>query len=222
MSRVLILLFGVLLCAAVGLQLFQRSPADVGCVDVADLLPSSAGEWRKEMKPVAESVELARRVESVLRYDDVVFAELKKGAQSVSVFIAYWRPGKVSYREVAGHTPDVCWVNAGWRCVQALEDVEVGSVGGRRLMPSRTRLMRSESHSEHVWFWHVFGGQVRSYKKFGRPPWYAIITDTLKNGLEQKKEQYFVRISSGTPLDVKDGWLTPSLLELLAEEPARL
>src|SRR5690606_27133761 len=38
------------------------------------------------------------------------------GPLRLSVYVAYWEPAKMSSRLVAGQTPDVCWVGAGWTC----------------------------------------------------------------------------------------------------------
>lgn len=172
---------------------------------ISDLFPSEREliGWVVIDAPIADTPEMKRRVNEVLNYDDAGYRIYTKGNQRISVYLAYWHPGKMLVRSVAHHTPDVCWTLAGWQCTQR------DTITGVRLTDidhAEHRIFRRGDQIEHVVFWHLAGGEVVSYNTGWMPPWHATITDTFKWGLEQKQEQIFLRISSNQPL--ADFWDT--------------
>lgn len=90
---------------------------------VKDLLPPAEivarDGWKVDYLPIADTPEAKAKVDELLNYDDAVFAVYTRGTEQVAIYLAYWAPGKMSHRLVAGHTPDVCWVGAGWRIERA-------------------------------------------------------------------------------------------------------
>ena len=149
------------------------------------------------MLPIANTIEERRAVKELLNYDDAVYVVYSKGGETVSVYIAYWQPGKMSYRLIAGHAPDICWINSGWVCTHS-EICNNISDGEVTIWPVQERLMEMNGRSELVRFWHIVGGRAVYYPT-GGPRWYSAFTDLLKNGLSQREEQYFIRISINTP-----------------------
>lgn len=208
---------------------------------VIDLVPKQEElppGWTVEYKPIADTPEMKKAVAELLNYDDAVYAVYSNGTRHLAVYIAYWTPGKMSHRLVAGHTPDVCWVNAGWKVLEAesgvslatsdepggrskaqgselkatsstfnardIEPVIAGLIGAQGLrttansfssLPTEARTMELNGQTEHVLFWHVVGGEPVSYQTRRQPPWYAFFVDVLRRGLDQRQEQFFVRIS---------------------------
>ena len=81
-----------------------------------DLVPKAEElpRWTLEYCPVAETAEMQKAVGEMLNFDDAVYAIYNNGALRISLYAAYWSPGKMSHRLIAGHTPDVCWVGGGW------------------------------------------------------------------------------------------------------------
>ena len=88
---------------------------------VAKCLPGEAYTrgWNTQVLPIANTIEERRAVKELLNYDDAVYVVYSKGGETVSVYIAYWQPGKMSYRLIAGHAPDICWINSGWVCTHS-------------------------------------------------------------------------------------------------------
>jgi hypothetical protein len=214
----IIYLLSLLLLAAIGLvfcgQTITAEPTFTG--KLVDILPPAPIGWKRTQRSIAETQEMQKAVGELLNYDDGVFYEYTSGNLRLSVYIAYWTPGKMSSRLVAGHTPDVCWVNAGWQCTE--KDELVGrSVDGRLLPTVQTRTFTVNGSNEYVWFWHLLDGHPRSYKSNGRIPWHAMFTDMLQRGLNQRSEQYFIRLSSPQPLD--EPVLQPVLNALLRSLP---
>jgi hypothetical protein len=168
---------------------------------VQNLMPASSDMpgWQTQYLPIADTPELQKRVLDLLDYDDAVYVTYTKGDLRVSVYLAYWKPGKVSPRSIARHTPDVCWTLAGWDCIkrQELPTFRFGTYEGKQ---TEYRVFTANGRTEYVVFWHVFGDEIVSYHTGWRPPWDATITDFLRWGNQQKLEQYFLRVSSNRPL----------------------
>jgi len=166
-----------------------------------DLLPPPPPGWTLKEKPIADTPEMQEAVGEVLNFSDGIFVDyLGPTNERLSVYIAYWVPGKMSHRLVASHTPDVCWVGGGWKKTlsQALPPQEIGGV---HVPSGEDRIFTAQGQPEYVWFWHIVGDESRSYGTGHTPPWYAAIFDMLARGLNQRDEQFFIRISSNSPLD---------------------
>lgn len=170
--------------------------------NIKRLLPAARDleGWRIEDAPIADTPEMRRRVVELLNYDDAVYRIYSLGRMRISVYLAYWRPGRMPVRAIANHTPDVCWVDSGWVCAQR-DELETLSVNDIRVAHTEHRIYTINGRIEHVVFWHVAGTEIISYRTGGRPPWYAAITEFFRWGLELRQEQFFLRISSDRPLE---------------------
>ncbi len=206
MRQKLVLFFCAVVLAAAGVAIPLGSRAKGGRSfpgNLETLLPESASlpDWQVSRRPVAETPEMQRAISELLNFDEGGLWEFKRGNLRVSVYLAYWAPGKMSQRSIAGHTPDVCWVGAGWRNESAaMRTIEVG--GHDRFIPLEQRIFRQDpSLEEHVVFAHFVGGQAVTYAVGRGPPWYAWVDDLLRLGFAQREEQFFVRVSSNRPAD---------------------
>ena len=200
---VLVLLTGVALVLG---GAWQKAPNAQFAKRLQDLVPSNGeivGCERRE-EAIAATPEMQRVVREILSFDEAVSVSYRQGEERVSVYLAYWRPGSMAQRDVAGHTPDVCWVNAGWAPLRRERWTHLQSRSGQPVPPGEFRSMRAGEVREQVLFWHLAGGKVRLSPGAG-PPWYAMFTDTFADGLNQRPEQFFLRISSARP---DAGWGT--------------
>jgi hypothetical protein len=133
-----------------------------------ELLPQAEDVpgWAVAYYPVAETAEMQNATAELLNYDNAIYAIYTRGEMRVSVYAAYWLPGKMSSRLIAGHTPDVCWVGRGWRPLTAdgwtvgsrtVDGVTVGPSDGRTGAESASgqsdggplTVGRSDSRTEH-------------------------------------------------------------------------
>jgi len=164
-------------------------------------LPEKIPNWRLEVLPVADTPEIRAKVDELLDFDDAVFANYTFGPDRFSVYIAYWQPGKARYRDVAGHTPDTCWVSAGWetRYARGIDEIEISDE--LVLKHGEYRVMTRHGSKEHVLFWHIVGGKSEFFANGWPPPWYDALRDLFRMGTRMRAEQYFVRISSNRALD---------------------
>lgn len=181
---------------------------------VRDLLPQPPPGWTVTERPIADSPEMRQAVGELLNFDDAVFVDYTSTlGDRLSVYVAYWKAGKMSSRLVAGHTPDVCWVNSGWKRL-AGSQVSQWGVQTYLIPQAEVRVYAAEGEVEHVMFWHLFGGEPLSYDTTGSPPWFAPVSDMLSKGLRQRQEQFFIRLSAEDSLH--DPGLAPILEPILA------
>jgi hypothetical protein len=164
-------------------------------------LPPAPPGWTRVERPIAETPEIQQAVDEQLNFDDGIFVDYTRGNQRLSVYAAYWTPGRMSRRLVASHTPDVCWVANGWKITASTTLTGLRDREGRVLPPAEARTFLAQGRPEHVWYWHVVGPTVYSYATNSGPPRYAIFVDLWEKGLKQREEQFFIRLSSPRPLD---------------------
>ena len=227
MRRWTILSSFALLVLAIGLVLYGTThiPEPRFTGRLADLLPPAPAGWTMKEKPIADSQELKQAVGELLNYDDGAFVDYTNSSgERLSIYIAYWTPGKMSHRLVAGHTPDVCWEASGWKRTYQGTTPELTlhlahspalplSTLTKNIPPGEDRVFTAQSTPEYVWFWHIVGNQIKSYGTGYAPKWYAPLTDLLKQGLNQREEQFFIRLSSDRPLSsFMNGEVLPALL----------
>ena len=167
-------------------------------------LPAELAGGTARDEPIAATEEMKQKVGELLNYDDAVYRIYQLPGARVSVYAAWWRAGKMSPRLVAAHTPDVCWPDNGWTRDRGAEgrlgalSRELGATG---FAEGECRVFVANGKSEYVVFWHKVGGEMLSYKNGWAPPWWAWLDEMWRSGLNLRKEQLFVRVSSDKPLD---------------------
>ncbi len=178
---------------------FRQEPKFHGNVENLIPKPGEIPGWQVTYAPIADTPEMQKRVLDILDYDDAVYAIYTKGDMRISVYLAYWRPGRMPVRSVARHTPDVCWTLAGWKCIMR-EELDSLMIGSQRFGHTENRSFTIQGQTEHVAFWHLAGTEIISYHTGGRPPWYAAVGEFVRWGNKYKQEQFFLRISSNQSL----------------------
>ncbi len=164
---------------------------------LAETISASTAGWTAEDMAIAETEEMKRAVGELLNFDDAIFRSYRKGGWQFDVYAAYWRPGKMSERLVAGHSPDVCWVAAGWKPLSR----EAPAERNWAAEGAQYRVFGDNAgRPRNVVFWHVSGGRAVDYGG-GVPPWWTIFSDLKTHGLKQRRSQYFVRVSANVPWD---------------------
>lgn len=209
-TRILLTAAVLVLGVAIGLVVYgtTRIPAPRFTGSLRELLPPPPPGWTMKEKPIANSPEMQEAVGEILNFDDGVLVDYtNSGGERLSVYIAHWTPGKMSHRLVATHTPDVCWVGSGWKKAEArpLDSFQIGEV---TVPTGENRIFTADGTPEYVWFWHLVGDQSKSYGTGSAPPWHAAITDLFRKGLNQREEQFFIRISSNSPLSLESAHTT--------------
>jgi hypothetical protein len=183
---------------------------------LAELVPAEVSGWVSQDLPLSPNEVMSELVSNALQFDAWLSRLYRSRSMDVTVYVAYWKPGKVSTTDAGVHNPDSCWVNAGWQREARLYGQEL-QLGGRRLKPLEYGLYSMADKEGKrvrtpVIFWHLVGGGVNRYEnqelgfrsglmgRLDRLP--LIIADLKKYGLNQRREQMFVRITVNKPLPV--------------------
>jgi hypothetical protein len=211
-KKFLTLATGVLICVmalVLYINFFTNSQPQIK-EPLPKLIPEKADGWTITELPLAETETMNKIVANVLQMDSHIYRLYKKGNLEVSLYAAYWEPGKISTTDAGVHNPDSCWVNSGWKRLQR-QYSQLFSVDGKKLKPLEYGLYqrtteRGETITTPVIFWHLVGDETNNYKqqkkgfrsglmgRIDRLP--LVFADLKKYGLNQKREQMFVRITA--------------------------
>lgn len=221
MSRIspLLSILGLLTALSCGALQFAHFPllaVVARNTSLTNYFPEQMSGWQSEDRSLAETEAVAEEVERILQYDEYVYRSYKKDGREFSLYVCYWKPGKMPSREIAFHIPDKCWPTAGWERTSVTHDFKF-SHPPVPLGPGQLRAFTQKGHTQHVLYWHIFSGRILVYNRDGSPGDLTIFTDLLKLGLKLRGEQYFIRISSPEPLETlaeDDGF--QQILELVA------
>ena len=213
----LLLPVAVLLTAATlqGLAVFREVPKPRG-PHVAALIPTSLPGWRVKNVPLGPTEFLTGQVEKTLNFDEAVSREYSRAGASFGVYVAYWGAGKMPTRLVASHTPDRCWTENGWTCLEMRFRQQLAA-NGTALQPAEWRRVQPPDGGAptYVLYWHLVEGRV--YDQGGRfnavPHPLAWWKDAVQQALLGSREQYFVRLTSTVPLESL--WGDPGFAEVL-------
>ena len=159
------------------------------------LFPENFNQWEIADQDIAESPESSARISDFLNFDDVINRIYQKDSLLIGLYIAYWTPGKASYRWAGANKPDTCWILNGWTCKLREHSVPF-RLADEQLEPAEFGIYNKDGNDEHVYFWHIVGGRSHTYKQMGTPNIFGAINDIQKHGLSLRKEQFFVRLSS--------------------------
>ncbi len=210
----------VMLIAAVGIQVIARmQPVPEGTLDapLATKIPDKLKGWTVEELDLGPTESVVERSRSLLKLDDFVHRSYSRGDQTFSVYVAYWKPGKMPVRLVNQHTPDRCWTEVGWTCTDRKWNVE-RSVDGQALQPGQWGVYELENIRHYTYFWHVVGDEVHWYggnRLNTKSSLTSIWEDFTKFGLNVYREQYFVRIVSDEPMDTL--WTEPAFKQVMLD-----
>jgi hypothetical protein len=182
-----------------------------------ELISAHIAGWQMEILPLGQTEEVRNAVERRLRFDDVLSRIYTRGNHQVGVYIAYWAPGTMPVRQVGVHTPDTCWVQNGWTCAERESQVTT-AVGGTAIKPAEFGIFDFDTARQHVLFWHIVGNRIHTYEQQGMHSMTAAWTDTLQYGLNQRQEQFFIRISSNRPFE--EIWEDAGFQQLMSEVAA--
>jgi len=189
---------------------------------LASLMPPAPFGWSVQDQPIADTPEAQARVESILHYDDAVCRVYQNGDTQVVVYVAHWLPGKFSPAKVGAHTPDTCWVDAGW----TRKDRQVAvnrQLAGADLKPLEAGVFEKDGSSVNVVFWHLLGDTPVRYDLVGWDNgfsgrierFHTLVQDFLDFGLDERQEQVLVRVSSNTSFDQL--WTDPGFVQIMSQ-----
>ncbi len=216
MKRPIFIIVAAVFLLAVAMQAYPVFvTSEVTKTDKLDnLISENIPGWRSQDLPLAETEEARNTVERRLDFDDYISRIYRSGETEVGVYIAYWEPGKTAVRMVGVHTPDTCWVQNGWTCTDRESGVSK-EIGDTSLKPGEFGTYQIRDHVAHVLFWHLVGDRVHGYEQQGMHNIFAPLHDIVNFGLNQRQEQYFIRVSSNRPFS--EIWDDPGFAQLMQD-----
>ena len=203
MKKIILILGSVTLLTALAFRAyfaFVPPPAATLHEKLSDIVPSTLSGWKIKDMNMADSPESSARISKFLNFDDALFRVFKKGDTSIGLYIAYWSPGKTSYRWAGAHTPDTCWVLNGWTRTHREYSIPFKH-GEVQFQPAEFGIYAKNDSPQNVYFWHLVGGQAFSYMQEGAPNILGALIDIKHHGLNLRQEQFFIRLSSNEPLE---------------------
>lgn len=229
MKKILLISAGLILLSGLALRAyfaFVPPPEPTLHESLTDIVPDDLDGWSIKDLDMADSPESSARISDFLNFDDALFRVFEKGDTFVGLYIAYWTPGKASYRWAGAHTPDTCWVLNGWTRLDREYSVPL-VCNGYPLKPAEFGIYEKDGSAQKVYFWHLVGGEPFSYSQKGTPNIFGALLDIKKYGMNLREEQFFIRLSSNktiNELEKMSGFkeISASLhrLGLLIKEPS--
>ncbi|MEO0510107.1 MAG: exosortase-associated EpsI family protein [Verrucomicrobiota bacterium] len=229
MKKILLVVAFAILAASLGLRayfVFTLPPTATLQDQLSDLFPSELKGWKVRDMKMSNSPEAAARVSDFLKFDDSLFRVFQKSDTIVSLYIAYWTPGKASYRWAGAHTPDTCWVQNGWTRLDREYGIPFNSASAD-FQPAEFGIFEKNGNVENVYFWHLVGGVAFGYDQKGGHNIFGALIDIQKHGLNLRQEQFFIRLSSNKMIEELKGMegfqtLLDGLAEIGLEKPGSL
>ena len=216
---------------AIGMQIFDAiRPQPEPSINrpLAELINPEMPGWIAKDLPLAETEEMIARVDEILDFDDYVSRIYTRGNTQLILYVAYWKPGSAPIKQAHEHTPDICWVMNGWGVRKRVHQLDLDKVFVQIAHPAEYRVFEKNGHVQSVVFWHVVGNEIYFNERSSQ----GIVQDTtlktafsfnlfktLKQfGLNQKREQFFVRLSSNhSIIDILEDDAMISLTNTLSE-----
>lgn len=209
----------ILLAVLVTVQFIAYvTPPAEGITDhqaLSTLIPSNLKGWTVEELPIGPTESVSERSLKLLNFNDFVHRRYSRSDLSFSVYVAYWGPGKMPIRLVSQHTPDRCWTENGWTCTDRKFNVEK-KVGTELIQPAQWGAYKIDEYSNQAYFWHVVDGEVKWYAGNNmntRTTVKSVLLDLMNFTLNNKPDQYFVRIVSQQSLD--ELWELPEFQKVM-------
>ena len=203
MKKFILLLGIAILLVALGLRAyfaFVPPPEATLNQALAEVIPSELSGWQIKDMDMAESPESSVRIANFLNFDDAIFRLFEKDDTFVGLYIAYWSPGKTSYRWAGAHTPDTCWVLNGWTCMRREYSIPFQH-DAVTFEPAEFGIYEKNGLSQNVYFWHLVGGSAFGYEQQGGHNIFGALIDIKHHGLDLRQEQFFIRLSSNKTIE---------------------
>lgn len=204
---------GLLACAVLAQTLHYKPTASAGKgVHLHQLLPENLPGWSSRSMPLGATEAVEKDVIKILNFDDVYYREFSSPRGTISLYAAYWNPGKMPTQLIAIHTPDRCWTSAGWHCEAIRHQVRISG-----LLPGEWRNFSAPGGEDlNVIYWQLEGGKLYDFgDRFNRVPspwrWWR---DAVVQMFRAPPEQYFIRLSSNRPFTEWES--DPGFRELIA------
>lgn len=174
--------------------LVRRDPAPWR--PLGERMPMDINGWRGEDVPLGETESILKAV-SRLNYTDYIYRRYTRGQESIYIYAMFWRQGQISIREMAGHTPDGCWVANGAKYAAPPRQEDLSLPSGRTPKGEVRSFNFSGANAPiNVIWWHILGDELVP-ENFGQKSIRVMVHELwlwLVHRRGQPADQIFVRI----------------------------
>ena len=203
MKKLILISGALILLSALGLRAYFAMvppPEPTLHTPLAKIFPGTLPGWTIRDLDIANSPEASARVSDFLNFDDSLFRVFERGDAFIGLYIAYWTPGKASYRWAGAHTPDTCWVLAGWTRLDREYSIPFAHEQNQ-FEPAEFGVYEKDGNAQNVYFWHLVGGRAFGYEQQGTHNIFGALLDIKHHGLNLREEQFFIRLSSNKTIN---------------------
>jgi hypothetical protein len=201
----------LMLALAVGLQCIPSKEAPYHVPEpekLSAMAPVAVNGWEVREQPLGDTESLREQVQQILQFEQAFFRVYRRGGTDVGVYVAYWGADQEMHpMDAATHSPDLCWINAGWREERHDYAYRLQDGVGQDLKIAQFRVFTMENGArQEVLFWHLMGGRLSGYALGPSSRWRArlpVLWDNKVNNLFglRKREQFFIRISTNRTVE---------------------
>ena len=200
MKLALLILLILVLPFSVGIVMLHSTESDAVAGPLPDFgcsLPETFAGWSSEDIPLGPTEAQSDSAMKTLNMDEFVQRRYVRNQDSITVYAAYWLPGKMDTRLIASHTPDRCWVENGWKCLDSIHDAKI-EIAGTDVKPSEFRIFEMNKVKISVYYWLVVNGEVYTFgdRLNSYPSPWQFAKSFFREMLKGKPELYFIRIST--------------------------
>ena len=161
-------------------------------------LPLVIDGWIGTDVPLGATEFQTQEVAAHLNYRGHIYRSYRKDGREVFLYAMRWSQGDISIREMAGHTPDGCWVTHGAK-PSGPPQVRALSVNGKATAPAECRAFTFPGGpGVQVAWWQIWGGELvpRAYAEKSIMPMIREVWAWVGRRSGRKADQWFVRIHS--------------------------
>lgn len=193
----LLAVLGVVLVAVICIQILPAGSTGGRKFAWRSHVPETIDGWRSVDLPLGNTELMSAAVAVHLNFDDCFYRVYEKNGQRVFLYAMLWSQGKISVREMAGHTPDGCWIaNGATYAPDGRQGAKELSVAGRKCVPAECRsfVFPGEGAYKVVW-WHLWGDSLvdSSFTRGGVATMIREVRAWLANG-GRMRDQLFIRV----------------------------
>ena len=146
--------------------------------------------WEVKELPIGPNELLEEVTEAILGFSYCRNFRFQRRSECFEVFLAFWEKGNVSEREVAGHTPEICYTRQGLNLDRKSE------ISNRTIdIPMWLLEFSHLGETLSLVYFHLADNRVVRHGRSGSPEFSTYLRRLLSGELSFKKRQLLVRLT---------------------------
>lgn len=146
--------------------------------------------WEVEELPIGPNEFLEEITKEILGFSYCRNFRFQRRSECFDVFLSFWEKGSVSEREVAGHTPEICYTRQGLN-LDRKSEISNGTFG----IPMWLLEFSHGGEALSLVYFHLADDRVVKHGRSGSPEFRVYLKRLLSGELDFKKRQLLVRLT---------------------------